>query len=134
MSKAQQWILHIFGEKRALVLPIKLFLSCVEIFVVQSQRHVLEYMMIYSRSDSDELIVSLINGCLLRNLFYTAVQPPLKTSHNTDELVVTTDNTTPTLNLCNADTTKLHPVAVVFITMYVTSLNLYDSIGVCRMV
>ena len=77
--------------------------------------------MIYSRSDSEEFIVSLINGCLLRNLFYETVQPTLRTSHNTDELVVTTYNTTPTLNLCNADTTKLHPVF--FITMYVTSLN-----------
>ena len=85
-------------------------------------------MMIYSRSDSDELI----NGCLLRNLFSVAVQPTLKTSHHTDELVVTTYNTTPTFNLCNADTTKLHPVAVVFITMYVASLNLYDSIGVAK--
>ena len=53
-------ITHFWPKAR---LPIKLLLSCVEIFVAQSQRYVLEYMTIYSRSDSDELIMSLINGC-----------------------------------------------------------------------
>ena len=48
--------------------------------------------MIYSRSDSDEFIVSLINGCILCNLFFEAVQPKLKTSHNVAESVVSTYN------------------------------------------